>query len=85
MLKKMTYSMLVSGLLLASFGASANSPYPAESDVLDYGARIAMKDSRSPFPSELDVVDYGARIASNPYPEQSDVVDYGVRIATQSR
>jgi len=62
-LKKMTYAVLVSGLLLASFGASANSPYPTGSDVVDYGIRVAMEETRSPFPTESDVVDYGIRVA----------------------
>lgn len=63
MLKKIAYAMLVSGLLLAPLGASAKDPYPVESDVVDYGIRIAKADTRIPFPAESDVVDYGIRVA----------------------
>ena len=41
MLKKITYAMLVGGLLLASFGAAADSAIPDQSDSIDYGVRIA--------------------------------------------
>ena len=62
-LKKLTYAMLVSGLLVASFGATADSAIPDQSDSLDYGVRIAKANSDSPFPTESDVVDYGVRVA----------------------
>jgi hypothetical protein len=56
--------MLVSGLLLAPLGASAESPYPADSDIVDYGIRIAKAGGNSPYPTESDVVDYGIRVAA---------------------
>lgn len=64
MLKRITYAMLVSGLLLAPLGASAESPYPADSDIVDYGIRIAKAGGNSPYPTESDVVDYGIRVAA---------------------
>jgi hypothetical protein len=63
MLKKMTYAMLVSGLLLASFGASASSPFPDQSREIDYGIRVAKADSNSPFPDQSREIDYGIRVA----------------------
>ena len=45
MLKKITYAMLVSGLLLAPIGASANNPYPVQSDSLDYGIQVAKAEA----------------------------------------
>jgi hypothetical protein len=80
MLKKMTYAMLVSGLLLASFGASADSPFPDQSREIDYGVRIAS----SPFPDQSDSIDHGIRVAKadtrSPFPDQSNSTDYGIRV-----
>jgi len=82
-LKKMTYAMLLSGVLLASASAAAEISFTAGSDAVGYTARTPDRDN-SPFPIESTPVDYGVRIvrtdSDNPFPDQSDSYDYGIRI-----
>lgn len=84
MLKKVTYALLVSGVLLAPLGASAKHPYLAERDFVD-GVQIAKADSDSPFPDQSDSNDYGIRVSKtdvdSPFPDQSDSNDYGIHIS----
>jgi len=61
MLKKISYAMLLSGLLLAPLGVSAKQPCPAERDVVDYGVRMTKADRDNPFPDQSDSRDYGIR------------------------
>ena len=87
MLKKITYAMLVSGLLLAPFSANASGPWPDQSDSIDRGIQIAKGGDNSPFPTDhSDSIDRGIQIAkggdNSPFPvDQSDSVDYGIRVA----
>jgi len=83
-LKKVTYAMLVSGLLLAPLGVSAKHPYPDERDIGDR-SRIFTADIDSPFPDQSTSGDYGIRISKadneSPFPDQSKTYDYGLRIS----
>ena len=83
-LQKVTYALLVSGLLLAPLGVSAKHPYPEERDINDR-ARISRADTESPFPDQSTSGDYGIRISKanndSPFPDQSTSNDYGIRVS----
>jgi hypothetical protein len=85
MLKKITFAMLMSGLLLAPIGASAEGPYPDQSDSIDRGIQIAKGNDQSPFPDQSDSIDHGIQIAKgngqSPFPDQADSIDHGIRVA----
>ncbi len=82
-LKTLTYAMLLSGVLLASASATAETSFPAGADAVAYTVRTPDRDG-SPFPIESTPVDYGVRIVradiDSPFPDQSDSNDYGIRI-----
>jgi hypothetical protein len=82
MLKKIAYAALVSGLMFASLGASADDAFP-EYNSIDYGVRIAGSELESVFPKD-NSIDYGVRIAGSelesPFPRDNSN-DYGITIA----
>lgn len=83
-LKKVTYAMLVIGVLLAPLGVSAKHPYPDERNGVDRN-RIFTVDIDSPFPDQSTSSDYGIRTSKadneSPFPDQSTSNDYGIRIS----
>lgn len=85
-LKNMTLAMLLSGVLLVSTSAAAESLFTAGSKVVGYTSLTPDRDD-SPYPVEGTPVSYGVQAArtdsESPFPDQSDSNDYGIRIASE--
>ena len=83
MLKRITYAMIVSGVLLAPVSAAAESSIAPGMDVVAAKTRTPDRDD-SPFPVEGTPVSYGVKTAragnESPYPDQSKSKDYGIRV-----
>ena len=62
MLKKIAYAALVSGLMFAPLGASADDAFPKDNSI-DYGMHVAGSELESVFPKD-NSIDYGITIAA---------------------
>lgn len=85
MLKKIACAMLMTGLLIVSFGTFGDTGIPDRPEGLDYTSCGTMVESNSPYPEHSDALVYGMRIAkadsSSSYPDQPEGLDYEMRVA----